>query len=64
MSNISQILQQLSDSQLVECAVSETAKSINEVKCALGDLDKAISRLRFSVNALEHLKGRTNDETQ
>ncbi|MEN9296029.1 MAG: hypothetical protein RJA42_295 [Bacteroidota bacterium] len=43
---------------------AESAKSIGEIKCALGDLDKAIARIRFILAAIHELKERQKDETQ
>lgn len=51
-------LQKYTNEQLHESLVAETAKSINEVKCSLGDLDKVASRLRFLLVVLEELKNR------
>lgn len=51
-------LQKYNDQQLRESMTAEVAKSINECKCALGDLDKLASRLRFLLVVLQELKNR------
>lgn len=51
-------LQKYSDKDLNESLMAEVAKSINETKCALGDLDKVASRLRFMLAVLQELKNR------
>lgn len=55
-------LTKYSDAQLLSAIEAETAKSIGEIKCALGDLDKAISRIRFILASIHTIKERQKDE--
>jgi hypothetical protein len=50
--------QTLSNEQVLQSLVAETAKAINEVRHAQDDLDKADSRLRFILAAIHNLKNR------
>ena len=43
---------------------AEAAKASGEVKCALGDLDKALARLRFILAGIHDLRERNKDETK
>lgn len=49
------------DAELLQAIEAETAKSIGEIKCALGDLDKAINRLRFVIGAVHTIKQRKEE---
>jgi hypothetical protein len=53
-----------STEEILQSIEAESAKSIGEIKCALGDLDKAIARIRFILAAIHELKERQKDETQ
>jgi hypothetical protein len=50
--------------EVLKSIEAEAAKSIGEIKCALGDLDKALARARFVLAAIHELKERQKDETQ
>lgn len=41
----------------------EIAKAQNELKCARADVEKASSRLAFTLTAIHNLKQRTNTDT-
>ena len=56
-------LDKYSDSDLIRALEAETAKSIGEIKCALGDLDKALARIRFILATIHTIKERQKDET-
>jgi hypothetical protein len=49
-------LKDLSDEDLFKSIEAELAKSLNEMKCAQGDLDKISSRVRFALAALHAIK--------
>jgi hypothetical protein len=49
---------QLTTPELVDSIVGEVAKSLNEVRHAKDDLDKAESRLRFALAVLHTIKDR------
>ena len=57
------LLDKYSDDDLIKALESETAKSIGEIKCALGDLDKALARIRFILATIHTIKERRKDET-
>jgi len=42
--------------------VAETAKAINELKCARGDLNQADIRLKFVLAAIHHLQQRSEEQ--
>ena len=50
-----------SDADLLQAIEAETAKSMGEIKCALGDLDKALNRLRFIIGAVHTIKERKEE---
>jgi hypothetical protein len=43
------IIDSKNDTQLLQSIIAESAKAINEIKCANNDLAKAKNRLRFCV---------------
>jgi hypothetical protein len=43
---------------LLESLEAEVAKSLGELKCAQGDLDKINGRLRFALAVIHILKGK------
>jgi hypothetical protein len=49
-------LEDLSRRDLLESLEAEVAKSLSELKCAQGDLDKINGRLRFSLAVIHILK--------
>jgi hypothetical protein len=49
-------LRDLSEEALLKSLEAEIAKSLGEIKCAQGDLDKANARLRFSLAVLHTIK--------
>ena len=49
-------LKDLSEQDLLKSLEAEIAKSLGEIKCAQGDLDKANARLRFSLAVLHTIK--------
>jgi hypothetical protein len=48
----------LTSAELVESIVGEVAKTLNEVRHAQDDLEKADSRLRFALAVLNTIKDR------
>lgn len=54
-------LDKYSDDDLIKALEAETAKSIGEIKCALGDLDKALARIRFILATIHTIKERQKD---
>jgi hypothetical protein len=55
-------LDKYSNDDLIKALEAETAKSMGEIKCALGDLDKALARMRFILATIHTLKERQKDE--
>ena len=51
-------LEDLNRKDLLESLEAEVAKSLGELKCAQGDLDKINGRLRFVLAAIHILKGK------
>jgi hypothetical protein len=51
-------LEKYSAEDLRTSMVAEIAKSINECRCALGDLEKVKARLSFTLAVLQELKDR------
>lgn len=50
-----EILQTKSQQELLQSVLVEVAKATNELRCARGDIDKASSRLSFSLAVLNEL---------
>lgn len=55
------IFDKLTDEDIILSLIAETAKSINEVKCARKDLEQADARLRFMLSALHHMKDKIGE---
>ena len=53
-----QVLDSKTDEELLRSILAETAKAANELRCARGDVDKAQSRLQFTVALLNQLINR------
>jgi hypothetical protein len=51
-------LEDLNRKDLLESLEAEVAKSLGELKCAQGDLDKINGRLRFALAVIHILKGK------
>lgn len=51
-------LREHSDQDLIESLLAEVAKSLAEIRCAQGDLDKINARLKFTLAVLHILKDR------
>ncbi len=51
-------LRDYSDQDLLKSLEAEIAKSLAEAKCAQGDLEKIMARLRFSLAVLHTMKDR------
>jgi hypothetical protein len=51
-------LERLSDDELLQSLIAETAKAFSEVRTIQGDLDKINSRLRFALVVINILKER------
>jgi hypothetical protein len=51
-------LKEHSNEDLIRSLEAEIAKSVSELKCAQGDLDKINARLKFSLAVLHILKDR------
>lgn len=48
--------------ELLRSLEAECAKSLGEIKCAQGDLDKANSRLRFILAVIHEMKDRKDQD--
>lgn len=46
------------DQDLILSLIAEVAKAQNEIACARGDLEKASSRLKFTLMVINELKDR------
>lgn len=55
------ILDKLSDKELIQTLIAEIAKTTNELKCAKADIDKAQSRIRFLLVVAHTLIDRQKD---
>jgi len=55
------ILNKKTDQELLRSALGELAKTMNEIRCAKGDLDKATSRISFLLVLANKLIERTKD---
>ena len=55
------LIDQKTDDELVKSLLAEVAKATNELRCAQADVNKAQSRLQFSVAVLNQLIERTKD---
>lgn len=58
------IFDKLTDEDIILSLIAETAKSINEVKCAKKDLEQIDARLRFILSALHHMKDKIGDRDE
>lgn len=56
-----QILENKQDQELLQSLLSEIAKATNELRCAQGDLNKAQSRLSFTLALANELVNRQGD---
>ena len=54
-------LQRYTEPELLRSLEAEIAKSLGEIKCAQGDLEKANSRLRFALAVLHTMKDRKEE---
>lgn len=54
-------LHQYSVEQLLATLEAEAAKSLGEIKCAQGDLEKANARLRFILAVIHTLKDKESE---
>jgi hypothetical protein len=52
----------LNKGQLLDSLIAEVAKALNEVRHAQDDLDKAESRMKFTLAVLHNLKARDLQE--
>jgi hypothetical protein len=50
--------ERFSESDLFQSLEAECAKSLGEIRCARGDLDKVESRLRFILSVIHSIKDR------
>ena len=55
-------LNDFSDDDLIKSLEAEIAKSIGELKCAQGDLNKINGRLKFALAALHIIKSKQEDK--
>jgi hypothetical protein len=55
------ILDDKSDKELLESLVAEIAKATNEIRCARADIDKAQSRIKFTLMVAHKLIERQKD---
>lgn len=53
-----QIVKDKTDHDLILSLIAELAKAQNEIACARGDLEKASSRLKFTLMVINELKDR------
>lgn len=44
--------------ELIQSMEAEVAKCLGEIRCAQGDLDKALSRMRFILAVIHNIKDR------
>jgi hypothetical protein len=54
-------LKDYSDEDLLKSLEAEIAKSLGELKCAQGDMDKVNSRLRFALAVLHTIKDKKEE---
>jgi hypothetical protein len=57
-------LDQYSDEDLLQSIEAEIAKSLGELKCAQGDINKINSRLKFALVALHTIKRKQQDKKE
>jgi hypothetical protein len=55
-------LENFNNKDLLQSLEAECAKSLGELKCAQGDLNKISGRLRFLLSVIHILKERFEDE--
>jgi len=58
------ILENKSDAELVRSLLAEIAKGTNELRCSIGDVQKAQSRLSFCIAVLNELVNRIEDRKE
>lgn len=54
-------LDKYTNEDLIKALEAESAKCIGEVKCALGDLEKALARLKFILATIHTIKDRKEE---
>ena len=55
------IFDKLTEEDIILSLIAESAKSMNEIKCARKDLEQADARLRFILSALHYIKDKTGE---
>jgi len=55
-------LERYTDNQILVSVEAELAKSTGELRCALGDIDKALTRIRFCIAAIHEIKQRQDQK--
>ena len=55
------LIENKTDTELLQSIIAETAKASNEIACAKGDITKATSRLNFLVVLANKMINRTGD---
>jgi len=55
------ILDTKNPTELLQSVLAESAKSINEIKCARQDLDKATSRMKFCLMLINLIMEKTGE---
>jgi hypothetical protein len=55
------LLEDKTTNELLESVIAETAKAINEIKCAKADIEKAQSRLKFLMVLAHEMINRQKD---
>ena len=58
---VTEVLDNKTDAELIESLVAEAAKAASELRCATQDINKAHSRLAFSLMILNRLIERKAD---
>jgi hypothetical protein len=56
-----EVLKNKTDTELLKSTLAEIAKTQNEIKCAQGDLNKALSRQTFLIALINELISREED---
>ena len=57
-------LEKYSQQDLIQSIEAEIAKSLGELRCAQGDINKINSRLKFALAALHTVKSKQQDQKE
>lgn len=55
------VLKELTEKELLQSMLAETAKTLNEINCSIKDVNKARNRLTFQIAVINEMINREED---